>query len=124
MRQVKARDGTVRDVADSYILANGESYVVALTMMDSRITVHDGHGRPAGQRPGFLYSNATNEQARVDAYMAYDADISSRWQSQRWQSQPSKPPPSKPPLVFDSQEAALADAHTQYRHDIEQRWRR
>ena len=33
--------------------------------------MHDGNGRPAGQRPGFLLGNATNEQIRVDAYTEY-----------------------------------------------------
>ena len=83
--------------------------------------VHDGCGQPAGQRPGFLYSdgNEQAEQARVDAYTEYADAI-----QQRWRGQPSKAKPSKPPLVFDSPEAAVAAAYLEYADAIQQRWRK
>ena len=67
-------NGTMREVDDDYILQDGEAMWSRLPFMDAkrRRMVHDGHGHPAGQRPGFLYSdgNEQAEQARVDAYTA------------------------------------------------------
>ena len=119
--KVRGRDGAVREVSDDYILRDGEARVVDLPFMDAggRTMVHDGRGHPAGQRPGFLLSNATNEQARVDAYTEYRDAI-----QQRWRGQPSKPKPAKPPQVFDSPEAAVAAAYAQYDETIRQRWRK
>ena len=95
--------------------------------MDTRAMIHDGHGNPAGQRPGFLINDDERAaQATRDAYATYDAEIGNRWQSQRWQSQPSKPAPSTP-QVFDSQDAAedaRAAAYDIYDRDLAARWRR
>ena len=55
--KVRGRDGAIREVSDSYVLRDGETQVVELPFMDGRTMVHDGHGNPAGQRPGFLYSD-------------------------------------------------------------------
>ena len=74
MKPIKVRDrnGIIREVNDGYILHDGEALVVDLPFMDARAMIHDGHGNPAGQRPGFLYSDANEqaEQALVDAYAA------------------------------------------------------
>ena len=60
--KVRGRDGTIREVSDDYVLQDGEATMVELPFMDARRgMVHDGRGHPAGQRPGFLYSD--NEQA-------------------------------------------------------------
>jgi hypothetical protein len=124
--KIRQRDGTMREVGDGYILRDGEAMMVPLQFMDARRPMfHDGNGHPAGQRPGFLYSDA-NEQAermRDAAYAAYDADISTRWQSQRWQSQPSKPAPA-PQRTFANPRDAVADAYRQYDKDISERWRK
>ena len=122
--KVRGRDGAVRVVSFDYVLQDGEARVVELPFMDNargRTMVYDGRGQPAGQGPGFLYSDG-NEQAereRFDAYMAYDAAIGERWRGQRWQSQQT---PSKPAPVFDSPEAAVAAAYVEYADAIQQRW--
>ena len=70
--KIRGRNGVTREVNDDYVLLDGEALVVELSFMDTkgRPMVHDGHGNPAGQRPGFLYSDANEqvERARVDAY--------------------------------------------------------
>ena len=70
--KIRSRDGAIREVDDDYILRDGEALVVAMPFMDAR-RGHDPrrHGHPAGQRPGFLYSDANEqaERARVDAYV-------------------------------------------------------
>ena len=72
--KVRGRDGAIRVVSFDYVLQDGEARVVELPFMDARgrTMVHDGRGQPAGQRPGFLYSdgNEQAERARVDAYTA------------------------------------------------------
>ena len=55
--KVRGRDGAIRVVSFDYVLQDGEARVVELPFMDGRTMVHDGHGNPAGQRPGFLYSD-------------------------------------------------------------------
>ena len=62
--KVRGRNGAIREVNDDYVLLDGEARVVELPFMDAkgRPMVHDGRGHPAGQRPGFLYSD-DNEQA-------------------------------------------------------------
>jgi hypothetical protein len=83
--------------------------------------IHDGNGRPAGQRPGFLYNDANDEQARIDAYAEYDKAIQERWRQPR--RQPTKQ--SEPELrTFVSQEAALAAAYSEYDKTIRERWRK
>jgi hypothetical protein len=120
---IKAHDGTIRKEPDDYVLRDGETLVVPRALMDSRTFIHDGRGNPAGQRPGFLFSD--DDQAELEAARRqYAADISQRWQSGRWQSQPSKPVPAATGKTFDSPEAVLAAAHEQYRRDISERWRR
>jgi hypothetical protein len=118
--KVRGRDGAIREVSDGYVLRDGESQVVELPFMDGsgRTMVTDARGQPAGQRPGFLLSDATDEQARVDAYATYDQAISERWRG------PQTKPPSKPPQVFDSPEAAVAAAYLEYADAIQQRWRK
>ena len=82
-----------------------------------------GDGHPAGQRPGFLYSDANEqaEQARVDAYAEYDETIRERWRQRP--SQQAKPTQSEP-QTFDSPEAALAAAYAEYDRTIQERWRK
>jgi hypothetical protein len=121
--RIRRRDGRFADVDDGYILADGEGYAVPLLMMDGsrRGIVRDSRGNPAGQRPGFLYSDS-NETALEAAHAAYRAGIEQRWQSGRWQSEPSKPAPSQP--AFDGSEAARIASYEAYRNDIENRWRK
>ena len=90
---------------------------------NGRVMVHDGNGHPAGQRPGFLYSdgNEQTERARVDAYVEYDQTIRERWRQRP--NQPSNQERSEP-QTFDSQEAALAAAYAEYNRTIQERWRR
>ena len=112
--KVRGRDGAIRTVSDNYILRDGETRVIEIPFMDA----HDGHGNPAGQRPGFLYSDANEEaeQARVAAYAEYDKTIRERWrQSQQPQSEPQ---------AFDSPEEALAAAHADYQRRICNAWRK
>jgi len=123
MKRIKGRDGVMREVDDDYIIQDGESFTIPLTMMDSRSIIHDGTGRPAGQRPGFLFGDG-NDQAELDAAHAqYRHDLEARWQSGRWQSGPSKPAPSAAP-THPNPEAGRDAAYLQYRRDIEERWRR
>ena len=115
-------DGTMCEVDDAYILRDGEACIVDMMFVDAgRGMTHDGRGNAPGQRPGFLISDDERAaQAVRDAYAAYDAALSTRWQSNRWQSEPPKPAPSAP-QIFDSAEAALADAYRQYDRDISER---
>ena len=79
--KIRQRDGTMREVHDGYTLRDGEAFVVGLPFMDARSMIHDGLGHPAGQRPGFMYSdaNAQAERTVADAYVAYDEAIANRW---------------------------------------------
>jgi hypothetical protein len=81
--RIRDRNGVIREVNGDYILQDGEARVIDLPFMDAkgRPMIHDGQGHPAGQRPGFLYSDAIEhaEQARVDAYREYDNTIRERW---------------------------------------------
>ena len=84
MKTIRRRDGTTVTVDDSYLLANGETWLIPWALMDSKPMmdkpplVHDGRGNPAGCRPGFRYStDAAAEAARIDAYRIYDEDVSS-----------------------------------------------
>ena len=85
--KVRGRDGAIRSVNDDYILRDGEARVVELPFMDAqgRPMIHDGRGHPAGQRPGFLYSdnNEQAERALADAYTEYDEAIQNRWRGQQ-----------------------------------------
>jgi hypothetical protein len=118
--KVRGRDGALRSVNDDYILRDGETMVIETMFMDAqrRPMIHDGHGNPAGQRPGFLYSDANEqaEQSLVDAYAEYDATIRERWRHQ--QTQPEPPP------AFDSKEATLAAAYADYEARICGAWRK
>jgi hypothetical protein len=112
--KVRGRDGAIRLVSDNYILQDGEARVIELPFMDA----HDGRGHPAGQRPGFLYSDAYEEaeRARVDAYAEYDKTIRERWcQSKQPQAEPQ---------AFDSPEEALAAAYGDYERRICNAWRK
>jgi hypothetical protein len=95
--------------------------------MDSSRMIHDGNGHPAGQRPGFMYSDA-NEQAEravADAYREYDEALGERWrQGPGQRSSQMRSAPQTERRTFDSAEAALADAYAQYDRDISERWRR
>ena len=81
MKRIKGRDGVMREVDDDYIIQDGESFTVPLTMMDAmRGMIHDGNGGPAGQRPGFLVrDNEADDQAVEAAYREYAATVSERW---------------------------------------------
>jgi hypothetical protein len=68
------------------VLKDGCSVTVPLHMMDSMqrdiarhslaTRLHDGHGGPAGHRPGFVYStDASLNEAKERAYAAYDAEL-------------------------------------------------
>jgi hypothetical protein len=116
LNKVRGRDGAIREVSDGYVLRDGEARVVELPFMDNATMVHDGRGQPAGQRPGFLYSdgNKRAERKRVDAYTEYADAIQERWRGQQT--------PSKPAQVFDSTEAAVAAAYVEYADAIQQRW--
>jgi hypothetical protein len=120
--RIRKRDGTVVEESDNYILKDGESMLVPLSMMDSaRRMVRDSRGNVAGCRPGFLF--ADGDQGVEDAHREYRDAIEQRWQSDRWQSKPTERAPVRP-QTFDSPQAAVDAAHAQYRHDIENRWRR
>jgi hypothetical protein len=121
------------EVADDYIIADGESFTIPVSMMDSRRMITDSRGNPAGQRPGFLYSDSEQADAvRETAYAMYNDDISNRWRSDRWQRSGNLGTMSKSnqtgnlPTVGKSDPLADAveQAHAQYRADIESRWRR
>ena len=75
-----------------------------------RPMIHDGHGNPAGQRPGFLYSdgNEQAERARSMPMREYDEAIRERWRQGPGQRQTQRNPnrrrstarklPSLPPM--------------------------
>ena len=111
-------------VDDDYILQDGEAMVVELLFMDARRgMIHDGHGNPAGQRPGFLISdNEADDQAVEAAYREYAATVSERWR--QGPGQRSSPARSEPPQTFDNPEAARAAAYAEYDRTICERWRR
>jgi hypothetical protein len=122
MKKIKRRDGTEAMVADDYIIADGESFTIPLTMMDSmRRMIHDGNGGPVGQRPGFLVrDNEADDQAVEAAYREYAATVSERWR--HGPGQRSSPKQAEP-QTFANPEAARAAAYEQYNRDIQERWR-
>jgi hypothetical protein len=124
MKKITRRDGTVALVDDSYVIQDGESFTITLTMMDSmRRMIHDGNGGPVGQRPGFLVrDNAAEDQAVEAAYREYAKSISERWR--QGPGQRSSPARSEPPQTFDNPEAARAAAYAEYNRTICERWRR
>src|SRR6187399_2443397 len=100
--RIKRRDGTMAEVRDGYVLQDGESFTRPLMMMDSRSTITDGRGHPAGTRPGFLFADDDVADAvKATNYQNYRDGIGQRWKSGRWQDQ--KPAPSAP-QTFDSSE--------------------
>ena len=122
--KIRRRDGTMAEVGDDYILQDGEAMTVPPMFMDSKLmVVHDGNGHPAGQRPGFLYSDANEqaEQALVDAYAQYDAEIGRRWRQRPDQRSNQT---QSAPQTFESPGATLAAAYAQYDRDISERWRK
>ena len=65
--KIRKRDGTMGEVADDYILRDGEAMRGRTAVHGSRSAamIHDGSGHPAGQRPGFLFNDDERaEQAR------------------------------------------------------------
>src|SRR4029077_16419762 len=123
MKKIRRRDGTMAEVRDDYIIADGESFTIPLTMMDSmRGMIHDGNGGPVGQRPGFLVrDNAAEDQAVEAAYREYAATVSERWR--QGSGQGSRPKQAEP-QTFANPEAAVAAAYAQYNRDIQERWRK
>jgi len=120
MKKITRRDGTVALVDDSYVIQDGESFTITLTMMRM---IHDGNGGPVGQRPGFLVrDNAAEDQAVEAAYREYAKSISERWR--QGPGQRSSPARSEPPQTFDNPEAARAAAYAEYNRTICERWRR
>ena len=124
MKKIRRRDGTMAEVDDGYIIADGESFTIPLAMMDARRgMIHDGRGNPAGQRPGFLVrDNAAEEQAVEAAYREYAQSIAERWR--QGPGQRSILARSEPPQTFDNPEAARAAAYAEYNRTICERWRR
>src|SRR4051812_14914741 len=62
--RVRGRDGTTHEVDANYILADGESLVVDMMMMDSgRSMIRDASGQAAGSRPGFLLGDNDRDHA-------------------------------------------------------------
>ena len=139
MKKIKRRDGTEVVVDDAYIIQNGESFSVPLTMMDSSRTVPtgtvrmvtDAFGHPAGARPGFLYADGDISLAvKETLHREYCDAISQRWQSDRW----SKPSGNLPTAGKSNQPSgtlskvdkvqSVADAYAQYNRDIQERWRK
>ena len=120
--KIKLRDGTVAEVPDSYVLADGESMTIPVSFMDARRgMIHDGRGNPAGQR--FLVrDNAAEDQAVEAAYRENAKSISERWR--QGPGQRSSPARSEPPQTFDNPEAARAAAYAEYSRTIQERWRR
>jgi hypothetical protein len=120
--KIRKADGSVHDVAETYVLCDGETMMIEMTMFDSGRMVHGGRGNPAGQRPGFLYADSDIDMAvKETVYKEYADAIEQRWRSDRWQGGPSKPAPSAPMTSGGGDAAA---AHEQYRAGIENRWRR
>ena len=81
--------------------------------------IHDGRGHPAGQRPGFLFSDA-NEQAErrvADAYSSMTTPLANVGVRDRGQRSTARTQPE--PQTFDSPEAARAAAYAQYNRDIQ-----
>jgi hypothetical protein len=95
-----------------------------MQFMDARRgLIHDGRGNPAGQRPGYLYSDDEEaEQAVATAYTEYSQAIRERWRAGPGQ-RPS-PKQAEPPPTFANPEAARAAAYAQYNRDIQERRRK
>ena len=119
--KIRRRDGSMVEVADNYILADGETMHIDIAFMDARSIIHDGNGGPVGQRPGFLIrDDDQDEAARIEAYESYRQMIGQRWR--QGLGQPAKP--IEPPQTFANPEAALAAAYAQYDRTICERWRK
>ena len=122
MKTITRRDGTRIEVGDDYILQDGESMVVGLQFMDSRRVIHDGRGNPAGQRPGFLFSDDDPaEKARDDAYREYAETVSERWRQPQGQRSGKR---QSEPQTFANPEAAVAASYAEYNRAIQERWRK
>ena len=120
--KIRKRDGTMREVDDDYVLADGEAIMVPLrSWMRWR---HDPRRqRPSRRaRPGFLFATMKRRSGRRDAYREYAGDSGERWR--QGPGQRSSPTRSAPPQTFDSPEAAVAAAYAQYNRDISERWRK
>ena len=123
MKRIKGRDGMILEVDDDYIIRDGESFTVPLTMMDSRSSIiHDSRGHVAGSRPGFSFAdNEADDQAREAAYREYAATISERWRQPQGQRSNRTQPEPQP---FANAEAARAAAYAEYNRAIQERWRK
>ena len=71
MRRINRTDGSQATVEDSYVLKNGEAYVVSLDMMDSRRGFVDSTGAPCGGKPGFVFRDGDDQTALDRAHQEY-----------------------------------------------------
>lgn len=125
MKKIRRRNGADAMVDDDYILQDGEGFVIPLSMFDSKpVMITDSRGNPAGQRPGFLFTNDAAERALDDAHLQYRTDIEARWMSDRWSGPSKSVPRSTGSQTFDSPQAAVDAAYRQYAADISERWRK
>lgn len=78
------KSGRRRELQTGEVLQDGERLVVKLQLMDHRSpAVHDGMGREAGHRPGFLFSSSPSEaDMTLDAARAdYVRNLSNAWRN-------------------------------------------
>jgi len=133
MRTIKRRDGRQVEVDDSYILANGESYLIPLHLMDSGPRmVTDSFGRPAGGKPGFMYAADDVALAVTETlHREYCDALSNRWQSNRW-SKPSgnleaasklNQPSGSLEAASKPSQSGVDAAYEEYRRGVEARWK-
>jgi hypothetical protein len=139
--KIRDRSGVTREVPDSYILQDGETFLVEPMFMDTRrmFQVPDVL-MPRPTRDGGR-SFADADKARIAVYDAYDAAIRERWRQGPPQPVPfgRSPPQTSPPQTsapqtsapqvsapqtFDSPAAARDAAYRQYDMDISTRWQR
>jgi hypothetical protein len=106
-----------RDEDDAFdergLLKHGHTARIRMTMRDAmrerdRPRVHDGFGRPVGNRPGFLIdASRTARDARELAYRSYDDWACNRWRDQDEDDDPPNGAPAgaypyRPELVGTS----------------------
>ena len=66
------------------VLKDGRS--VRVSLMDAmsvrqqpRSHLHDGHGNPVGNRPGFVVCDAFSRDRRQESYEAYELEVTTAW---------------------------------------------
>jgi hypothetical protein len=90
----------VTTTLEDKIVRDGERVRVPLWLMDSlqrsvrAHAVQDGFGKPAGQRPGFVYVAGLDNAPCRDAYEGYEQFLSDAWKADNAGATGNENPPA------------------------------